>query len=316
MNQIELLRAQASLNEANTKAFKDIAVPDVIKLKPKEAGINFERNVAESYLKEMISDPELIKSILNYLKSTNNFIKFNKYINVFKRALSNNRIVSLGQFQTLFTSFDENILSDLERTGLFPQEVLIQTIEESTLPKELKEYLVTPEETIDKYFKTAFKMKNKRDVAAGDVITVLGSDNKTSVNYTVRDVTPIVTLVSSTNRLNNTNLLNVNKIKYIMSVNTPLTKVQHGFIKWRGQPFIKTQDTAVGDSSITSKDSSTGDSSITSKDTATSTSKDTATVTSKDTGSGSGFKSRKNKIQLLKGSGVQKKNILILENLL
>jgi hypothetical protein len=310
MNQIELLRAQASLNEANTKAFKDIAVPDVIKLKPEEEGINFERNVAESYLKEMISDPELIKSILNYLKSTNNFIKFNKYINVFKRALSNNRIVSLGQFQTLFTSFDENILSDLERTGLFQQDILIKSIEQTALPKVLKDYLLSSEENIDKYFKTAFKDKNERDVAVGDVITVLGADNKSNINYIVKEVSPIVRLATSTNRLNDLNLLNVNKIKYIMSVNNPLEKIKHKDIKWEGRRFFKTQDIEVGDSSIDSKDVAIGDSSIDSKDTAT------ATATSKDTGSGSGFRSRKNKIQLLKGSGVQKKNILILENLL
>lgn len=232
----QYLRDQASLNALTNKAFKDTTMKNnLTKPKQPQDTLNFERNVAESYLKEIVPE-SIIPSILNYLDKTNNFVNFNKYHAVFKRALGTEKITSLGQFTNIFESFIKNVLSDIERTGLFPLEEtkrLLQDVSTKTLPTIVSELLEKDEAYIEKEFIRAFISENGFEPKEGDTIEAKGSGND-YIKYTLLDVDkPIMTLRTARGAQTGKTLVQT-KIRYILKVNNPNYKIPHS-IRWEGR---------------------------------------------------------------------------------
>lgn len=270
----KLLKQQAYMDAITNKAYTDLTTKKSDLSKPKEFSdkeINFERNVAESYLKSMAPD-SIIPDILNYLEGSNNFSDFNKYQSVFKKAIGTNKIASVGQFITMFSTFQENILSDIEKSGLFPQEEIRRDIDQvisAVQPMVITDLLNEPEDNIEKQFKEAFIKEKGKEPENGDEIESMAKVKM--IKYTLYDVDkPIIGLKVASRQLKPETVRKI-KIKYILKVNNPdYIPVLPRFMKW---------DEDLSESLSKS-------------------------------GVGSGFHRRSNRYNVLVGSGLQKKKAI------
>lgn len=236
----EYLQQEAALNALNTKAFKDIERPFFIKpLEEKRDEINLERNIAETNLKQITTNDDIAKAIVQTLVDKNELSTFNRYFTVFQKSLKDQKIQSLGQFNDIFNNFKTNIISDVSKTGLLPAEELIQNVQNITktldiptaIPSDLN---VLSEEEIDRIFRNAVKIDTKNEVYNDQVIDGVKSDGS-PMQLKILDTRGYVDIKPATSKkpYNKKDTMNA-KIRYIIKVYRPTFKYAKKQINWKG----------------------------------------------------------------------------------
>jgi len=187
----ELLRERASINALNLQAFKNIQPKDFIPQRPKEREeedkernivINLERNIGESNARLITNSEDIAKAIIQSLINNGELSTFNRYFTVFQKALNNQKIQSLGQFNNIFNNFKNNIVTDISKTGLLPSQEVIESVQNIKSGLELEKIDITDilnlntAQLTNLFLETTEKDLNK-PLKVGDVLEFPSSTN-------------------------------------------------------------------------------------------------------------------------------------------
>jgi hypothetical protein len=240
---VEMLKQQAALNQLNYNNFDNIERTFIVKPgeeQPPEQEVNLDKNIAETNLAQITTSNDVAKIILDSLSQAD-IIALNRNFNVFKAALKDIKIQSLGQFNRLFNSFRTNIVPDLARTGLTDNTAQIaENIE--LLRKQLNIQNVSIDDLnkltkkqIDDLFRDAIKTATKSEPYLNQELEILKADLKDMMDVYIFQISPLISLktMSGDKKFAENGEQNA-KIRYILKTFRPTLPIKSNSVKWTG----------------------------------------------------------------------------------
>jgi len=224
---IEEANIEKALDKINEQAYKNIEKPFFIrKIKKPDDNEDLEISIARNNLND-ITDEYTASQILSYLKDNMFISQFNKNFNVFKKILSDKKITSMGQFIEVFTNYRNNIVEDIEKTGLDSTTATVKALTE--IKQELnisdtasaKQTLnnlasMTKEELDNRFIDTVLKETGKEDVKPNTIIDLPHSSKYgQSMKAIIHSISPVTLKVN--NALQKEPALSKSMIRYILS---------------------------------------------------------------------------------------------------